>query len=228
MITTTRLSSISTVFCTWFAIAWLVSGAPNTQAAVVDSINGSAEPANPFVLPSQDLGWLYQPTASYRLDAIVTRFGLSPRANYDRTVTVEIYSGLPANGGTLLRSVSFTPLANEFASATFPDLQVTAGNALFIGFRNVLSLGGNITSQAGAKNLGAAYTSDNGSYSTVTQGGFLTQPILVLQGSIPEPATVSMFGLGLIGLLIQRRRTGLGRKSQPRARCSDGSAEGLR
>lgn len=186
-------------------------------AQTVDSVNSSSTPANPFILFTQDLGWLYTPETSYLMNGVQTRFGISPRADYNRTVTLEIYSDLPASGGILLRATSFTPIADGFAGGSFADLPIIAGDAFFVGFRNVLSLGGNITSQIDAANLGAAYTSDDQSYSMVTTGGFLPQPILRFEYVIPEPGSSFLLSLGAASVLGFRSRR---KRSEPAPRVA--------
>ena len=90
---------------TVLVMAWLVSP---TFGAQVDNINGSATP--PFVnyAGPRDIGWYYTPALSYDLTGIFTTFRSVPNGTGSRTVTVQIQSQRPANGGTVLGQGSFT------------------------------------------------------------------------------------------------------------------------
>lgn len=190
-----------------FLSAVTISGmTPLPGATVLDSVNQNASPAATYVMPSQDLGWLYQPTTSYTLDAIQTKFGDSPRADYNRLVTLEIYSGLPSAGGVLLRSATFTPLREAFSGAGFAPLEIVAGQSVFVGFRNVISLGGNITNDIGAASLGTAYSSSDGSFSFPTTNFFSTQPILLFEGAAIPEIHSGILVLGSAAFFVRRRR----------------------
>lgn len=191
-------------------VAALCAG--SAQATVIEAVNGDAAPAAPFVLFTYDLGWLYTPAGSFGMNAIETRFGISPRADYNRTVILSIYDRLPSDGGTLLRTASFTPAPDAFVTVTFADLQVIGGTPFFVGFSNVNALGGNITSALNATSLGSAYTSNDGSFSQVTGSGFLTQPILRFS-TVPEPSSgqLALFGLCVLTIVITSRTRGIRR-----------------
>ena len=132
-----------------------------------------------------DVGWEYTPAFGYSLTEILTKFGVA----YDdhRTVTVEVYDGLPAVGGRLLRSAEFTPTNGVFSGALFIPLNLIAGHTYFIGFRNVSNLGVNTTGDPAAKALPPLYFSynDDGSYSTIDTGqgaNSTANPILEFYG----------------------------------------------
>ena len=156
------------------------------------------------VVPKVEHGWIYTPTAAFDLIGIKTKFGAAD----GRTVTLEIYDELPGEGGTLLRSGTFSAVANQFAGAFFAELALEAGEDYFIGFRNLAGLGANTTKEAGAVELPAFFSfKDDGSYNSVDDSEFAERVILQFfadQVQIPAPATLALFGIGLA--LITRRR----------------------
>ena len=82
----------------------LVTTPLRSEASIIDNINGSA--TTPFVLYStgffSDIGWYYTPSISYHLDGIFTNFESVPNGTGTRTVTVQIQTERPINGGTVM------------------------------------------------------------------------------------------------------------------------------
>src|SRR5438067_920352 len=82
-------------------------------ATVVDSRNA------PFFAPSSaawgvaDVGWTYTPSSSYLLSGLLTEFA-TDGSGISQTVTEELYSGDPVDGGALLGSASFTATEGTF------------------------------------------------------------------------------------------------------------------
>lgn len=157
---------------------------------VVDSVNASATPYA-GLWNATDVGWNFTATSSYQLTDLETIFGSVPDL---RTVTAVVMTNTPSNGGMLLASGTFVPVAGVFSGATFAPVNVTLGENLFLGFENVGGLGANVTSDAGATSLGSLHYdgSTNGSFSLTESGGFTSQPILELTGvngtsPVPEP-----------------------------------------
>jgi hypothetical protein len=167
------------LFCSFAFSAF--AGAP---VELVDAVNqnGITSPLNRF-WPA-DVGWEYTPPVDYILTGVFTKFSYIPY-NDNRTVTVEIYDGLPSDGGRLLRSADFKPLANAFSGALFPPTNLRAGHAYFIGFRNVANLGQNIARYE-ATVLSPFYYSqfDDGTYSFSESGYHSSCPILEFFGRI--------------------------------------------
>jgi hypothetical protein len=155
------------------------------------------------------VGWLYTPALTYTLTGIETKF----RTTDVRTVTVEVYSDVPSNGGTLLRSAPFTPAAGIFSGGAFPGLPVAAGHSFFIGFRNVAGLGANTTTAAqGSQSLGPDYYDFDGTGTYALHFPFtmgdVDRPILALNGSpIPEPATSGLIVTGALLAIAKRWRS---------------------
>ena len=104
-----RVLIVVVVIC-WFEVASPVS------AAVIDSVNaGRNADANAWGVP--EVGWIYTPSFSYNLTGVGTKFG----SGDPRTITVEVYDELPSQGGTLLRSAIFSPVANAFTGGGFRE-----------------------------------------------------------------------------------------------------------
>jgi len=157
------------------------------SAAVMDSINADRNPSNePWGVP--EVGWIYTPGFSYNLTGVATKFG----SGDPRLVTVEVYDELPSQGGTLLRSALFSPVANAFAGGGFRPLQLSAGEDYFIGFRNVVAVNANFTPEPGSVSVSPLYYgfTDSGSYENESTYPIFTQAILQFegfQGQIPDP-----------------------------------------
>jgi PEP-CTERM motif len=177
-------------------------------AAVIDTVNGSSSPAPYTYTGIGEVGWLYTPSFGYDLTGVETQwFSVTGDA-----VTLEIYSDLPSSGGTLLRTVDFTP-TTEFGGATFSALTLTAGTPIFIGFQNVTDLGVNVTEDDGDYISPFYFSTDtSGTYDQSDPDTvFLGQPILQFLGTdtpetAPEPSAVILIGTGLLGLAIGSRR----------------------
>src|SRR5687768_7840620 len=119
--------------CVSIIVASVVLSAGATESVhgsivVADSINETRSPGTAlFGVP--EIGWLYTPSLSYDLIGIETKFSSAD----SRTVTIEVYDEHPFfGGGTLLRSVSFTPASNAFAGGQFASLPLTSGEDYFI------------------------------------------------------------------------------------------------
>ena len=124
------------------------------SAAVMDSINAD-KTADTEGWGVCEVGWVYTPGFSYNLTGVRTKFG----SGDSRMVTVEVYDELPSQGGTLLRSATFSPLANTLAGGSFAPLELSAGEDYFIGFRNVLGLNANFTPEPDSVSVSPLYYS---------------------------------------------------------------------
>jgi hypothetical protein len=150
--------------------------------ALIDSVNQDSNPAmNTWA--AADVGWEYTPAINYTLTGVFTKFGFV-RFGDNRTVTVEVYNGVPSNGGRLLRSAGFTPAGGIFSGASFEPIRLMVGHTYFIGFRNVANLAVNTT--GGPEALCPTYFSfaDDGSYSLSESGVDSCDPILEFYGYI--------------------------------------------
>lgn len=201
---------------------------------VFDRVNPDASPAfsnNTYVhWGSRDAGWYYTPSVTYDLDGIYSRFLQAPDAPVaSKTVTVQIRSERPLNGGTVLRQAAFTVnlAAGGDLGGTFAPLRLTAGTKYFVDFLDVQDvginvatwandLGGNPQPAGGATtSLGPFYRNFDPStdFSTVSPeyaqvagvniaGG---APILFFTGTaVPEPAVIGPLMAG--AAMLTRRR----------------------
>ena len=186
----------------------LVSGAGH--AAVMDSINPAASPPFVYYGGPLSIGWMYTAQSSYNLTGISTFFEPVPNGSGSRTITEQIWSGVPGTpGSVLLNSATFTAdsgsggnLGTTFAGSSL----ITAGTTYFVSFLNTQGMGVNLgqwtgdgtdsgsTPSAGAMtNLGGWYSSsDNttwelvpgGAYYTTTTGNVsFSEPILFFEGT---------------------------------------------
>jgi hypothetical protein len=203
--------SITTIGITTSVVcAVLGTSNPANALSIVDSVNADKSPAIGTTWNANEVGWSYTPTFSYNLSGINTKFGAGFGAG-SKTVTVEVYDEAPTTGGTLLRSASFTSLANAFSGGTFAALNLLAGEDYFIGFRNVDGLGVNFTQDAGSTALAPLRYGfgNNGSYPSSYDFEPHTQAILQFVGetptAVPTPALLpGLIGLGL-GVLRKRK-----------------------
>jgi hypothetical protein len=142
---------------------------------LVDAVNQNGYPeVNMWY--ADDVGWEYTPTISYTLTGVSTKFGYVD----NRTVTVEVYDGLPSNGRTLLRSAGFTPASLTYSGASFAPINLVAGHTYFIGFRNVSGLDVNVSYNPNLTDFPLYYSfADDGSYSIITSAD---APILEFYG----------------------------------------------
>lgn len=180
-------------------------------AAPIESVNAGASPHPTQSWAAVEAGWIYSPASTYWLTGVETLF----READTRTVTLEVFFGVPSGGGTLLRSSNFIPLSEAYAGGSFAPLLFTAGEQYFIGFRNIAGLGSSTTTpDQGPQSLGAPYYAfdDTGSYGThfIYTTGSSDRPILLFNGnaveaSVPESATLALVGLPLMFLLLTTR-----------------------
>lgn len=195
------------------AASLAVSGAGSAAPVVADAVNPNAQ-ADALIFggnvqPKVEHAWVYTPSFAFDLTGIKTKFS---SGDSNRIITLEIYDELPSAGGTLLRSATFSPIANQFAGAFFAELALEAGEDYVIGFRNIAGLGVNTTTENGAEELPAFFSfKDDGSYDTVDN--FIFAPRVILQfftdnglAEVPEPGTLALFGLGVGLALMMRRR----------------------
>jgi hypothetical protein len=115
------------------------------EASIIDNINGSA--ATPFVLYSSSffsvIGWYYTPSISYHLDGISTNFEPVPNGTGTRTVTVQIQTERPINGGTVLAQGTFSANSGSggVLGASFSPVTLVAGHTYFVDYLNIGGMG---------------------------------------------------------------------------------------
>ena len=195
-----------------FAMVILVLAAPQAPAVIIDSINADKTPFTSEIGNVGEIGWLYTPGFSYTLTGIQSLFGAGDGPIYAwGIVELEIYDGLPINGGALLRSVTFGVVRGLLGGGSFTPLEISGGSDYFVGFRGVEPIG--LTPPytipcnfaVSGVSLPCYYGTDNsGTYSIATDDYHLIHPILLFEG-VPEPATLLLLGLGGLALLRKRR-----------------------
>ncbi|MBS0444419.1 MAG: PEP-CTERM sorting domain-containing protein [Proteobacteria bacterium] len=143
-----HLSRRAALACAALTVA--TATAPPAAAATFDSINGAASP--PFVLYGgpQNIGWFYTPPTSYDLDGISSNFEPVPNGTGSRTITVQIWTDRPGNGGTLLGQGSFTgnSASGGVLGASFASTRLTGGTSYFVDFLDTIGMGVNLGSWA--------------------------------------------------------------------------------
>ena len=160
--------------------------APATATFVVaDEINTQFVPSINFFWNAAEVGWVYTPDTSYELAAVATRFA----GTDGRTVTLEIFDGVPLNGASLLRTTDYVPLSQTFTPAELTTpLEIVAGEEYFIGYRNTTDLNVNVAIEMEAENLPVYFGFVNSGTYSIAKGDdvFTAQPILQFLG-VPEP-----------------------------------------
>ncbi|HEX3051729.1 MAG TPA: hypothetical protein VHP83_13805 [Aggregatilineaceae bacterium] len=178
-----RHLGIITVMVGWLALMALpVQGAP----VLMQSINDTFAPMADYRWEVPDAGWLFVPDQTYNLERVETNFS---RVD-GRTVTIEIYDAHPRSGNLLASGTFSAVSATNFIGTTFEQaVTLYAGEDYFIGCRNLLDLGVNVTDAAGAVSLGSMWYDWNGdgSYGSEEVGAYTAKPILRFYGSPYEP-----------------------------------------
>lgn len=191
------------------AIALVNAAAGRLPASIVvaDSVNATDSPiSSQFGIGA--IGWLYTPSFAYDLVGVDTKFSSAD----SRTVTLEIYSEHPSlGGGTLLRSATFTPLANVFSGGVFASLALAEGEDYFVGFRNVQGLGNNFSGDFPNQLLTAwVDRDDSGDYEESAPQLEFRSPILQFYtqtAAVPAPSSFTVFGvlIAMVGCRAIRR-----------------------
>jgi hypothetical protein len=195
------------------ALGLLSDATENAGASIVvaDGINETRSPdTDNFGIAA--VGWLYTPSSSYDLVGIETKF----RVADGRSVTLEVYDEHPFfNGGTLLRSATFTPLTNMFSGEFFTPLALVMGEDYFVGFRNVQGLGVNYAFDDPPTEMLPAWLDRDidGLYDESAPQLDFRSPILQFYtetASVPLPSSFTVFSLLIASAgvrLVRRSRT---------------------
>ncbi len=198
---TIRSIWVPTLLIVWGAFI-SAGGRAAASFVVLDEVNSSFVPDPNFFWNAAEVGWVYTPDFSYQLTGVATRFA----GTDGRTVTLEVYAGIPVKGGTLLRSADYVPATQQFTQAAIAPLQLMAGTDYFIGYRNTAGLHVNVAIEMEAENLPVYFSfSNTGSYDLGPKGEVFTgQPILQFLG-VPEPTSpLWLAGLGVVAVAGRR------------------------
>lgn len=213
---------------------FVVTSSPCAHAAFIDAINGSAAvPSNIWYLePGNEIGWYYTPAINYTLEGISTNFGPTNSALVTPTITVQIQTERPINGGVVLGQGTF--IGNSATGgprgAMFPGVTLAAGTRYFVDFMGINGMGLNVglwrpdpngnpqPSDGATINLGARYIDSagttgftheilGGSYGTLLGENIsLAEPVLNFSGvAIPEPSSVVLLAGAIIGFIVWSR-----------------------
>jgi hypothetical protein len=199
------------------ALAGVAALAGPAFAGYFDSINPNATPPFVFYGGPTDIGWYYTPSQSYSLTGIFTDFEPVPNGTGSRTITSQIQSERPVNGGTVLDQGTFTAdsATGGLLGVTFNSpVTLHAGTKYFVDFLNTVGMGVNlgqwannsmgnpVPSNGATTNLGAWYGNTNGDtmfttavidpsyYSTATGNVSFAEPILLFSGNPINPTAV--------------------------------------
>jgi hypothetical protein len=195
---------IATLFATCATFVFL--SPPVSAGTVTYSVNSAFAPAlDAWTVP--DVGWLFTVPSTFTLTEVETLFSSAD----SRTVTLEIYSGIPNDSGTaLLATSTFTPVGGSYSGAAITPITLTVGLPYFVGFKNVSGIGVNYTDTANPAvvDLPLYFDVAPPPYYSILQTGYATgRPILLFETQeVPEPAGVWLTGLGICLLLVGRRR----------------------
>lgn len=121
-----------------------------SQAAYIDAINPGAVPSydTAFGGSYNNIGWYYTPSQNYLLTALGTEFAQDEFGGGTRTVTFQILTDRPVNGGMVLAQgstsingfVGATPAGTTFAT----PIALAAGVTYFVDILNVSGLNVNL------------------------------------------------------------------------------------
>lgn len=216
--------------CMVLVAAALMSSGTAQAGAVLEDFNALLNPG-PFywAAPTGNIGWYWTPSTDMELDGVQTKLatGLSNLDN-DFTFTTTLYTDRPAAGGTVLGSFTWngaTPVDGPWLGGTFANsVALTGGQTYFLGMsgweQGLAQFGGTGGSgvnwihppnQPGAETLGAGSGYTGVDFAIQMNAGSepvnVDSPILRFIGQpIPEPGTLALFGLGVLGFAHKRRR----------------------
>lgn len=234
-----RLRSIAAPILA-FACMLCLAGMNPAAADYIDSINPNAvvEPNTIVSSPLSDFGWYYTPTQSYELTGISSFFEPINFGTGSRTMTFQIQTDRPVNGGTVLGQG--TTVGNSATGGvigvTFSPVFLTAGTTYFVDILNLTGMGldlgqwtnvngVDVASGGATTRLPAYYVNHIGdtSFSTTHIGDSADEsnangtasglePILYFSGfkpsAVPEPSSILLLGIGIAGFA---RAVGRGR-----------------
>ncbi|MCL4852976.1 MAG: PEP-CTERM sorting domain-containing protein [Bryobacteraceae bacterium] len=194
----------------------LVSLIPLRAAVIYDTF-GSTPPG--YTSPSWAIGnfaqfeaWLevavpFTPTDDYLLETVTIAAHLNSASPYDQ-LTLYVATGLTAPGAAL-ESFTFTLSGTSLLSATSLTRPVLASGTQYwivLSAPNLANTsGGWMISDPALRGTFASRNLNAGGNWNLT---YDTLPALEVAGTaLPEPSTLSLFGSGVIGLLLYRRRS---------------------
>jgi hypothetical protein len=153
------------------------------------------------------IGWLWDAPTDFSLTRIETRFGSG-----SKHVTIAVYDDLPQSGGTLLGSAEYDAVGGLWGGADMGSILMAAGQDYLISFWNVVDLGTNFTEDAGAELFGKDhyiyYDIDSDPPPSFLNSYFWWQSNAIIRiygDPVPEPATIAMLGLGVLGLVRRKK-----------------------